>query len=136
MAINSVVTDWITIDYTEAYCADSKSGRTTIIFTCLRNALTKVDSLVNFNDFDVDGDRMIDAIGFLHSGYGAEHGGTDEYGTKVVNRIWSHKGALSKGAWKSSEGVSVYNYHISPSVWGLSGSTIGRIGVIAHETGH
>ena len=62
MAIDSVVTDWITIDYTEAYCADSKSGFTTIIFTCLRNALTKVDSLVNFNDFDVDGDRMIDAI--------------------------------------------------------------------------
>jgi M6 family metalloprotease-like protein len=94
-----------------------------------------VDSLVDFSQFDVDGDNYIDAIGFLHSGYGAEWGGTDTYGTGYKNRIWSHKWTLSS-TWTSAEGVRVSNYHISPSVWDTSGSSIGRIGVIAHETGH
>jgi M6 family metalloprotease-like protein len=136
LTINSVVTSWVTIDYTQAYCADGNNGETKIIQICLRNALTKVDSQVNFTQFDVDGDKWIDAIGFLHSGYGAEHGGVDSYGTKYTNRIWSHRWTLFNGIWTSAEGVRVYDYHISPSVWGTSGLSIGRIGVIAHETGH
>jgi M6 family metalloprotease-like protein len=134
LTIDSVVTDWVTIDYTEAYCADGNYGTSFIIHTCLKNALSKVDSVVNYSQFDVDCDKWIDAIGFLHSGYGAEWGGVDSFGATNTNRIWSHKWAMS--TWTSAEGVSVSNYHISPAVWGISGSSIGRIGVIAHETGH
>ena len=94
------------------------------------NALSKIDAQINFTQFDVDGNKRIDAIGFLHSGYGAEWGGTGYH-----KRIWSHKWGLST-IWTTAEGVSVYEYHISPSIWGTSGSAIGRIGVIAHETGH
>ena len=137
LLIKSFVTDWVTIDYTETYCANGTSGETAIIIhTCLRNALSKVDSQVNFSQFDVNGDQMIDAIGFLHSGYGAEFGGYDAYNTYRSNRIWSHQWDLNTGAWTSSEGVSVYNYYISPSLWGVSGSAIGHIGVITHETAH
>ena len=91
---------------------------------------------MNFTQFDVDGDKWIDAIGFLHSGYGAEWGGYDAYNKHYMNRIWSHKWGIYPSAWTSFEGVSVSSYHISPSLWGSSGSAIGRIGVIAHETGH
>ena len=90
---------------------------------------------MNFTEFDVDGNKWIDAIGFLHSGYGAEWGGYDPYNTSRTSRIWSHKSALST-TWTSTEGVSVSNYYISPSVWGIIGSSIGHIGTIAHETGH
>jgi len=135
LQIDSVVANWVTIDYTESYCSGGQRGLDTVIHTCLRNALSKVDAQINFTQFDVDGNKGIDAIGFLHSGYGAEYGGNDAYGTNYVNRIWSHKSALST-TWTSAEGVSVYDYHISPSVWGTSGSLIGRFGVIAHETGH
>ena len=128
--------DWVTIDFTEAFCADGNSGLSTPFQTCLKNALTKVDAQINFTKFDLDGDNWIDAIGFLHSGYGAEFGGIDAFSTPYNNRIWSHKWELFTGIWTSAEGVSVNNYHISPSVWGTSGSSIGRIGVIAHETGH
>lgn len=53
--------------------------------------------------------------------------------------MWSHKWSLytGSGARTSAEGVQVYNYRISPIVQGTtSGTAIGRIGVIAHETGH
>jgi M6 family metalloprotease-like protein len=134
LVIDSFVTDWVTLDYTERNCAGSQSGLATAFHTCIINALSKVDSQVNFTQFDVDGDKNIDAIGFLHSGYGAEWGGLDAYKTNFNRRIWSHQWAIS--TWTSAEGVRVSRYHISPSVWGTSGSSIGRLGVIAHETGH
>jgi immune inhibitor A len=104
--------------------------------TIIRDALIALESTgFDFSPFDQDGDGFIDAIAFLHSGYGAEWGGTDSYGTYYTNRIWSHKWALAT-KWTSKTGQSVSPYHVSPSVWGTSGSNIGRIGVIAHETGH
>jgi hypothetical protein len=70
---------------------DSTTHRTTyIIYAALRNALNYLDdnNLINFADFDGDGDGEIDAITFLHSGYGAETTGVDEYGTDYTDRIW------------------------------------------------
>ena len=125
----------------------------------IRDALNLVDSQVDFSDFESNGDGSIDAITFLHSGYGAEFGGTDAYNTTSANRMWSHRWSIHTGAYFRN-GIRVYDYHISPAVWGTSGSAIGRIGVIvsidrqhslwssvsnavshtfvlkAHETGH
>ncbi len=129
------MTEWVTIDYTEAYWSGGNRGLSSVIHTCLRNALSKIDPQVNFNLFDQDGNRFIYAIGFLHSGYAAEWGGFDAYRTYYTSRIWSHKWQLSS-TWTSKEGVKVSSYYISPSIWGTSGSSIGHIGVIAHETGH
>jgi M6 family metalloprotease-like protein len=139
LTLDSTVVAWATVSNTEAYYADGNSGLTTLIHQALGEALDIVDSSVDFTTFDQDGDGYIDAITFLHSGYGAEWGDTDAYGGYYTDRIWSHKWALYSlpgASWVSDEGVEVYNYHISPSLWGTSGSTIGRIGVIAHETGH
>jgi M6 family metalloprotease-like protein len=139
LTLDSTVLAWATVSNTEAYYGNGDSGLTTIIHQALGEALDIVDSSVDFTTFDEDGDGYIDAITFLHSGYGAEWGGTDAYGADYTDRIWSHKWALYSlpgGSWVSDEGVNVYNYHISPSLWGTSGSSIGRIGVIAHETGH
>ena len=135
--LNSTVAYWITLPNTEAYYANGNSGLTSRTHEALRYALDALDDDPNFNftDFDQDSDGRIDAITFLHSGYGAEWGGTSADGANYVNRMWSHKWAIG-GAWFSSEGVRVYEYHISPSIWGTSGNAIGRIGVIAHETGH
>jgi allophanate hydrolase subunit 2 len=58
----------------------------------------------------------------------------DEYGASYDDRIWSHKWRIQ---WRSSKtGVRVSDYHVSPSLWGTSGSKIGRIGVIAHGTSY
>ena len=87
-------------------------------------------------EFDQDLNGVVDAITFLHSGYAAEAGGADEYGTWKRNRIWSHKS--HNLGWSSQLGrnVKVNNYFIATSLWGNTGSEIGRIGVIAHELGH
>lgn len=137
LTLDSTVAYWVTVDNTESYYANGNSGLTSLIHGALRYALNVLDADPNFHfrDYDTDGDGQIDAITFLHSGYGAEWGGTDAYGTSYANRIWSHKWSIS-GGWTSSDGVRVTSYHISPAVWGTSGSNIGRIGVIAHETGH
>jgi len=132
--VNPGMTGWITVANTEAYYANGQSGDSTL-WLALRDALTQLDAVVDFRDYDADNNGRIDSIAFIHSGYGAEWGGTDAYGATQANRIWSHRWAIQP-QWNSNDGVSVYDYHISPGVWGTSGSAIGRIGVIAHETGH
>ena len=134
--IQSTVVDWVDIDFSEAYCANGQSGGTSRIHECLTNALDKVAaSGVDFGDFDMDNSGVIDGITFFHSGYAAEFGGIDSSGTDRNGRIWSHKWSIWSTNW-SSNGVRVYEYHINPSLWSTSGNAIGRIGVVAHETGH
>ncbi len=134
LTIDSTVAAWVTVPNTEAYYANGNSGLTSLTWDLITDALNLVDPAVNFSQFDQDSDGVIDAITFLHSGYGAEWGGTDQYGTPNSDRMWSHRWSIP--TWTSAEGVSVSAYHISPGLWGTSGSNIGRIGVIAHETGH
>lgn len=140
LSLDSTVFYWVTLPNTEAYYANGDSGLTSKTHEALKYALDVLDAdpAIQFADFDQDNDGNIDAITFLHSGYGAEWGGTSADGASYVDRIWSHKWAIfgGGGAWFSSDGVRVYEYHISPGIWGTSGSTIGRIGVICHETGH
>jgi M6 family metalloprotease-like protein len=136
--LQSTVAPWVTVSQTEADYANGYSGLTIKTHELIREALALVDPLIDFSVFDNDGDLRIDSIVFLHSGYGAEWGGTDAYGHTNVDRMWSHKWAIytNPGQFVSAEGVTVYDYSISPAVWGTSGSSIGHIGVIAHELGH
>lgn len=135
MTLNSDVSSWIDVSNSEQYYANGQSGDSTL-WEALREALDALDATVDFNDYDTDNDGFIDAIAFIHSGYAAEWGGTDSDGTAYQNRIWSHRWAIQQPPWTSNEGVQVFDYHISPALWGTSGADIGRIGVIAHETGH
>jgi len=134
LELDSDTTPWIAVSGTEQYYANGVSGDQTL-WQALQEALTQLDQTVDFRDYDQNHDGFIDAIAFLHSGYGAEWGGTDADGTAWTDRIWSHQWVMSP-AWVSNEGVKVANYHISPALWSTSGTQIGRVGVIAHETGH
>jgi len=140
--IISTVVDWVTISSSESTCADGSSGGTNMWIQCLRQALALVDDLIDFSEFDVDEDGYIDAIAFLHSGYGAEYGGYDSFGTYYTDRIWSHKWIIFNAntySWQpftSDEGVIVFEYHVEPALFGKTGSYITSIGVAAHETGH
>ena len=143
LEVDSYVTDWIPMNGTEEYYSNGDKGTTTYIHDALRYALSYIDDLtgddeVDFDFFDENQDGYIDSITFIHSGYAAERGGTDVYGRYYEERIWSHKWNLYNETFQSKKGsnVRVDNYHISSGLWGLRGSEIGRIGVIAHEMAH
>jgi M6 family metalloprotease-like protein len=147
LTLDSDIAPWVQLSQTEAYYANGNRGLTAKTHLAMKEALEYLDAnnLVNFDDYDSDGDNLIDSICFLHSGYAAEWGGNSGDGANFMNRIWSHKWAMfsfrspadaPSTGFHSSSGVRVYNYHISPALWGTSGNAIGRIGVIAHETGH
>jgi M6 family metalloprotease-like protein len=154
LSLDSVVTDWVPLSRTESYYSNGSRGFTSAMHEAMKEALIYLENTVklDFTQFDSDGDGLIDSICFLHSGYAAEWGGNAEDGANYLDRIWSHKWSLysfrhpansRKTGWTSASGVRVYNYHISPAVYGTWPSKktnvkdkMGRIGVIAHETGH
>jgi M6 family metalloprotease-like protein len=125
---------WLDVPESETYYANGDSGLTTLTWDLITDGLDAADAVVDFTDFDDDGDGWVDAITFLHSGYGAEWGGDDDYGTNYTDRMWSHKWTIP--TWTSAEGVQVGDYNISPALWGVSGSDPGRIGVVCHELAH
>lgn len=135
--LESVVIGWIPMSKSEQYYTNGESGLILRFHEAISEALQYADSnnLVDFDYFDADNNGQIDAITFLHSGYAAEFGGIDQFGQEQDDRVWSHKWRLQQ-AFMSKTGVQVNDYHVSSAVWGTSGSAIGRIGVIAHETGH
>ncbi len=133
--INSTIAGWFTMPEDEADYANGNSGLTSYTWNLIRDGLDAADPSIDFSDFDEDGDGWVDAITFLHSGYGAEWGGSDQYGTPNTDRMWSHKWTISP-PWTSAEGIKVAEYNISPGLWATSGSGPGRIGVVVHELGH
>jgi M6 family metalloprotease-like protein len=132
--IDSVATGWLNLPNSEGYYTNNNSGLTTLTWELITDGLDLADATVDFSEYDQDGDGWVDAITFLHSGYGAEWGGADQYGTDYTDRMWSHKWEIP--AWTSAEGIKVADYNISPGLWGTSGSAPGRIGVVCHELGH
>ena len=132
--IDSTVVGWIDVPNTEIFYANGSSGLTQLTWDLIVAGLNAADASVNFSQYDEDGDGWVDAITFLHSGYGAEWGGFDQYGRDYVDRMWSHKWSIP--TWTSAEGVKVSDYNISPGLWDVSGSAPGRIGVVCHELGH
>eukprot|EP00539_Tryblionella_compressa_P002709 CAMPEP_0178739928 /NCGR_PEP_ID=MMETSP0744-20121128/4319_1 /TAXON_ID=913974 /ORGANISM="Nitzschia punctata, Strain CCMP561" /LENGTH=657 /DNA_ID=CAMNT_0020392669 /DNA_START=545 /DNA_END=2516 /DNA_ORIENTATION=+ len=138
LSLESTVTDWVVMNNTELYYSNGNRGLTRLFWNAIYFALQVLDdnSLVDFDYFDENKDGKIDSITFLHSGHGAEFGGTDEYGAFYMDRIWSHKWGMYQNPFVSKSGIMIKDYHISSSLWGLKGTGIGRVGVIAHETGH
>jgi len=89
------------------------------------DAVRAADSLVDFSQYDNDGNRYVDALFIVHAGPGAEYTGNG-------NDIWSH-------AWSTKtsllvDGVYVRRYSMVPEYWSTPGDM--TIGVYAHELGH
>lgn len=92
-------------------------------------ACRKVDSQVNFKDYDWDGDGEVDQVMVIFAGQGASDGGG-------ASTIWPHEYNLvgARGSKLYLDGVSINTYAVSNEVdanWDLEG-----IGTICHEFAH
>ncbi|HEU4435900.1 MAG TPA: M6 family metalloprotease domain-containing protein, partial [candidate division Zixibacteria bacterium] len=83
-----------------------------------------VNPVVNFANYDNNGDGYVDGIAVVHSGPGAELSGSPD-------DIWSHKWAIVP---RLRDGVYIFNYSMEPEYWMSAGDM--TIGVYCHEFGH
>ncbi len=83
-----------------------------------------INPLVDFSDYDNDGNGYVDGLVLIHPGRGAEFSGS-------TADIWSHKWGISP---RLRDGVYISAYSIQPEYWNSPGDI--TIGVYAHEIGH
>lgn len=101
----------------------------------VEDVLPLLDPLVDFSQYDNDGDTLVDTLVVMHAGTGAEF-------SLNVNDIWSHASSISLmgGSPPMMDGVVVDRYVTVPEYWDPSlagpGATDMTIGVICHEIAH
>ena len=88
-----------------------------------------VNGVVDFSNYDNDGDGYAEPIMLIHAGQGAEFTGDS-------GDIWSHSWSLS--SYRNYDGVTIADYVIMPEYWqSVSAATSDMtIGVFVHEMGH
>ena len=91
-------------------------------------AVNALDPIVNFADYDHNGDGYVDSIYVIYAGLGEADGGS-------ANTVWPHSWELSEAAGYavSVDGVKVDTYGCSNE---LSGRKPVGIGTFVHEFGH
>jgi immune inhibitor A len=101
----------------------------------VEDLIPMVDPLVDFSNYDNDGDGWVDTLLVIHAGTGAEF-------STSVNDIWSHASSISLmgGTAQQWDGVWVDNYvttpeFLDPSMVGPNATDM-TIGVMCHEIGH
>ncbi|MEW6049759.1 MAG: M6 family metalloprotease domain-containing protein [Candidatus Zixiibacteriota bacterium] len=90
----------------------------------VEDLVDQVDPVVNFANYDNDGDGYVDVLLVIHAGTGAEFSGS-------ANDIWSHKWAISP---RSKDGKFISDYTVQPEYWQNPGDM--TIGVYSHELSH
>lgn len=121
LTFQSVVTIWVRLPREESYYHNNQG-------VLASDAVEAADAAgFNFSQADTDGDGWVDGLDIIHSGYGEES-------TANPSHVWSLKGSMPSVMTK--DGVKMMTYHTEPSLRSSSGTSITRIGVICHETGH
>ena len=100
----------------------------------LEDLIKMVDPVVNFADYDNDGNGYVDTVAIVHAGRGAEYSGN-------TGDFWSLKWAIYA---KRYDNVWVQDFSLEPEYWNSPntvqpGNTFPgdmTIGVFAHEFGH
>jgi immune inhibitor A len=114
------------------YVSGGENGTGTYPNNCQKLAEDVVDAIngvVDFSQYDNDGDGYTEPIMLIHAGGGAEY-------TGLSGDIWSHSWSLQSP--RSVDGVTVRDYVIMPEYFDTvnASSSDMSVGVFAHEMGH
>lgn len=123
----------VTIDYSK----NTPEG-TDYAYLTTNAALEAADSLVDYSQYDLDNDGVVDMVYFIFAGVGAHYGNDDSL-------LWPHAGEILKpqGSWWQyvyMDGVRMGRYACSVELAGYEASGyqtyLDGIGTICHEFGH
>lgn len=94
----------------------------------------KLDGEINFADYDLDGDGMIDNVYFFYAGYGENFAGNK------AAWIWPHANHIETLGVPASErtfdGKVLNSYGCCAELYGSTGTDVAAIGTFCHEFGH
>lgn len=113
------------------YGGNNSSGNDRNPGAMVKEACLLADSLVNFADYDWDGDGEVDQVFILYAGY-------NEAESNIRNSIWPHEWNLTStiGSTITLDGTVIDTYACSSEFKGSSGASIAGIGSICHEFSH
>lgn len=114
----------VKVNYSKTYI-----NQTTNAQTLMTAAVKAADDLVNYKDFDTDGDNVVDMVYFIFAGAGSNVSGNNSA------LLWPH--ASSFYSTLRLDNVSFGRYACSTELYGAeSSSVIDGIGTICHEFSH
>jgi len=119
---------WVTAPQTYAYYCNGQNGTGAYPQNSQRlciDAVNLVDGVVDFSNYDNNGDGYVDALILVHTGPGAEF-------SQSSDDIWSHMWAVPSPITR--DGIFIWKYSIQPEYWFAAGDM--TCGVYCHEFGH
>lgn len=119
------------------YGDNDNDGRDKHPATMIGEAINLADPLVNYADYDWDGDGKVEQVFVVYAGYGESSGAAS-------NTIWPHMWDLASAAYLNNDGpgalvfdgVRINTYACSCELDGTTGSTMDGIGTACHEFSH
>lgn len=119
------------------YGQNDNSGNDRYPCTLVIEACDSIDSVVDFSDYDWDGDGEVDQVFLVYAGYGENAGAAS-------STIWPHEWNLADGSTyykdgsgaQTYDGVTVDTYAMTCELAGYSGTTVAGIGTACHEFSH
>ncbi|MCR4603429.1 MAG: M6 family metalloprotease domain-containing protein [Prevotella sp.] len=120
----------ITINYSQYYAKGTANAATLTL-----KAIEAADSLVDYSQYDGNGDGTVDMVYFIFAGIGSHMSGNDS------RLIWPHASSIyrpNSNNWQvRADGVVLGRYACSTELYGTNDwSIIDGIGTICHEFSH